>query len=378
MTQTGMMLGTAYYMSPEQRADSKKIDWRTDQYALGVVLYELCTGTLPTGAVQPIEKIRRDLPKRYADALMRAMAPLPAKRFQSFDEMLAEIQAPRPKRFRLARLVLIGAAVATAFVTLNDQSSILNVSVLTTALKSELAAASARVIGGSPSNAADAGSTRVMPPVPEETPSVATVLPEPTSVPDSEPEPVEPKPAELETVALESAAPEPIGLQPIALESGVPLQMAAQSNPEASSATLLSEAGQQVEASTTGAPLSVDGGIDARRNQCIAQCERDDGECRILSRRGQQECMQALSGGNSVGIDMTNVAATSCAFFGQPRCDSAPDRDACLARVSSRYNTCVNAFTGSVVSRGQDCDDRARASDHLCLDELLDCRKSCE
>jgi hypothetical protein len=79
-----------------------------------VVLYELFTGMLPTGAVQPIELIRRDLPKRYADALMRAMAPLPGKRFKSFNEMLAEIQAPRPKTFSFSRLVLIGAALAAA------------------------------------------------------------------------------------------------------------------------------------------------------------------------------------------------------------------------------------------------------------------------
>ena len=74
LTQTGMALGTAYYMSPEQRIGAKDVDWRTDQYALGVVLYELFAGTLPTGAVQPIDTLRRDLPKRYGAALMRAMA----------------------------------------------------------------------------------------------------------------------------------------------------------------------------------------------------------------------------------------------------------------------------------------------------------------
>ena len=55
MTQTGMTLGTAYYMAPEQRIAAKDVDWRADQYALGVVLYELLSGTLPTGAVKPLE-----------------------------------------------------------------------------------------------------------------------------------------------------------------------------------------------------------------------------------------------------------------------------------------------------------------------------------
>jgi hypothetical protein len=325
MTKTGMMLGTAYYMSPEQRAGSKKMDWRTDQYALGVVLYELFTGTLPTGAVQPIEKIRRDLPKRYADALMRSMAPLPDKRFESLDEMLAEIQAPRPKRFRVARLMLIGAALTAAFVTAENHGWITKMSAVATALKSELAAASARVA------AAGAGSTPVMPPAPEETPSVAAALPEPQLVPESEPEsqlePAEPAPAELVPAALDTAA-----LQPVALESEAPLQMPAQSNPDAISATLLSEVGQQGEANATNqtseSPLPAEGSIDTRRNQCIAECERADGECRILSRRGQQECMQAVaSDGNE---------------------------------------------------RAQACDNRARESEHLCLDELQDCRQLCE
>lgn len=158
MTQTGMVIGTAYYMSPEQRAGSKKVDWRTDQYAVGVVLYELFTGTLPTGAVQPIETIRRDLPKRYADALMRAMAPLPGKRFKSFTEMLAEIQAPRPTRFRLTRLVFICAILAVACVALNEHGWISNPSAVATLLKAEVAAARARVAGMlDPSRAGAAG-----------------------------------------------------------------------------------------------------------------------------------------------------------------------------------------------------------------------------
>ena len=251
MTQTGMMLGTAYYMSPEQRAGSKKIDWRTDQYALGVVLYELFTGTLPTGAVQPI--VRRDLPKRYADALMRAMAASPEKRFESLDEMLEEILAPRPKRFRFARLVLVSAAFAAAFVTANEYGWIMQLSAVATALKTELAAASARVAGSSPSYAGGAGSTPVMPPPPVEAPSIAASLPEPTVVPEAAPESEleSTMSAELAPAAFESAAPEPMGIQPIALESGASVQMPAQSDPDVISTPLLSEQGQQGEANAT-------------------------------------------------------------------------------------------------------------------------------
>lgn len=258
MTQTGMMLGTAYYMSPEQRAGSKKIDWRTDQYALGVVLYELFTGTLPTGAVQPI--VRRDLPKRYADALMRAMSPSPDKRFGSFDEMLEEILAPRPKRFRLARLMLLGSALTAAFVMANDRGWIMKLSAATTALKSELWAMSERVSGR----------------VPEETPPAA-VVPAP-----AEQKPVELKPAVLEPAALESATLEPVALEPAATEPA---------------------ALEQTEAGATSEPV--------------------------------------VSSSETSQIEATIV-------------------------------------TDPVVSRDQDCDNEARESEHVCLDELQDCRPSCE
>lgn len=290
MTQTGMMLGTAYYMSPEQRADSKKIDWRTDQYAVGVVLYELFTGTLPTGAVQPIEKIRRDLPKRYADALMRAMAPLPKKRFKSFDEMLVEIQAPKP--FRVARLVLIVATFVAALVSWNDYSWILKLPALARALHAEWAAASARVAERmEPSYAEGAdGSTPVKPPLPEATPSVASALPEPVqeSVPESALEPAESKPAELEPAGFETAALEPVTLEPATLEPETLPEIPAQSNADAISATSLSTTPSSSELSSSFA----DGDIDARRNQCIAHCERND--CDDKPRESYELCLDEL------------------------------------------------------------------------------------
>src|SRR5262245_14753906 len=115
MTQTGMTLGTAYYMAPEQRVAAKDVDWRADQYSLGVVLYELLSGTLPTGAVKPLETERRDLPKRYARALMRAMAPKPDDRFPSLADLLTEMEGQERKvAVGLGGLLLLAAGVAAA------------------------------------------------------------------------------------------------------------------------------------------------------------------------------------------------------------------------------------------------------------------------
>lgn len=111
LTRTGMNLGTAYYMAPEQHLDPKGVDWRSDQYAFGVLMYELLTGSVPMGACQPLEQVRRDLPKYYARAIMRAMAPRPDERFPSLLELQNILASRKAEGTPMAAFSAVGHAV---------------------------------------------------------------------------------------------------------------------------------------------------------------------------------------------------------------------------------------------------------------------------
>ena len=108
MTQTGLSLGTPQYMSPEQAMGERSVDKRTDIYALGAVLYEMLTGEPPfTGAtVQaivakvmserpvPPSTVRDTVPLHVEDAVLTALAKLPADRFGSASEFSHALGQP--------------------------------------------------------------------------------------------------------------------------------------------------------------------------------------------------------------------------------------------------------------------------------------------
>ncbi len=105
LTLSRELVGTIYYMSPEQATGDRDVDLRTDIYSLGVVLYQLITGSVPysgTNALTVLFKItneplvrpgwlRRGLPPRLEQVIMRAMEREPADRFQSAEQMLAAL-----------------------------------------------------------------------------------------------------------------------------------------------------------------------------------------------------------------------------------------------------------------------------------------------
>lgn len=112
LTMTGMSLGSAYYMAPEQLKRAKEVDARADQYSLAVVLHELLTGDVPAGRMVSASKRRRDCPRLLARALDRALDPEPAARFGDVHAFALELQnAVVRSRFGARKLTLIGTMV---------------------------------------------------------------------------------------------------------------------------------------------------------------------------------------------------------------------------------------------------------------------------
>jgi serine/threonine-protein kinase len=108
MTQTGTLLGTPYYMAPEQARGSRAIDGRADLWSLGVVAYRCVTGALPfdgdalgellvricTGVYDAPSTRRAELPPAFDTWMARALGVEPRQRFATATELaeaLAEI-----------------------------------------------------------------------------------------------------------------------------------------------------------------------------------------------------------------------------------------------------------------------------------------------
>jgi tetratricopeptide (TPR) repeat protein/tRNA A-37 threonylcarbamoyl transferase component Bud32 len=101
LTQTGLSVGTPFYMSPEQGTGSENIDARSDLYSLGCVLYEMIGGEPPYTGPNPqailsrhsqaeipsVSIIRAQTPPHVEGVIEKALAKSPADRFRTADDM---------------------------------------------------------------------------------------------------------------------------------------------------------------------------------------------------------------------------------------------------------------------------------------------------
>ncbi len=124
-TQAGTVLGTVQYMSPEQ-ASNRPLDFRSDQFSLGSILYEMATGklafkkdTMPQTLAaiiendpEPIRKLQPEVPVELEAIIKRCLAKDPAERYELTTDLARELKTvpETPSAWRARRKVLWAAA----------------------------------------------------------------------------------------------------------------------------------------------------------------------------------------------------------------------------------------------------------------------------
>jgi serine/threonine-protein kinase len=138
LTQTGAVMGTATYFSPEQ-AEGIGVDARSDIYSLGVVLFEMVTGRPPFTGDTPVavaskhvrdrppapREINPSIPPTFEAIILKAMSKDPAHRYQTAEELRADLLRFNEGRSVLAMndtTVMAGAGAATQVVGAVDGS----------------------------------------------------------------------------------------------------------------------------------------------------------------------------------------------------------------------------------------------------------------
>ncbi len=129
LTATGMIIGTAPYMSPEQWNTQPDIDGRADIYALGVIVFELLTGTRPYAARNAYEWILLHnqatppdlqpygIPPQLARIVKRMLSRIPAQRQQTMREVIQDLRTAGRGQKAIPAFAVEGTQVSAGALT---------------------------------------------------------------------------------------------------------------------------------------------------------------------------------------------------------------------------------------------------------------------
>lgn len=113
-TQTGLVVGTPYYVAPEQAAAERNLGGRVDVYSVGVMLYEMLTGQLPRGRFPRPSEVSK-MPVALDAIVLKCLESHPARRYSGIAALrrqLRRVMAAKSSRPRVVLPALLVAGVA--------------------------------------------------------------------------------------------------------------------------------------------------------------------------------------------------------------------------------------------------------------------------